>query len=152
EYAREKVGTVADFGCGPGIPGAVMAMADNSNRYTLFDSNEKKIGFLRHCLSKTEIMGASDVKAYKIRLTPESRIDQVDRLVTRAAGEMKDVIGLWKGKVRKGGVADFFKGEDAKEEIEALVEIYPAVRYQIMDTPSWFGKLQIIRITNVFDQ
>ncbi len=150
EYARESVGIVADYGTGPGIPGAVMAIVDKKNQYSLYDSNQKKIGFIRHCLSIPEITDKNDAKAFALRVTPELQIEPVDRLVTRATGDMKQVIGLWQGKVRQGGVADFFKGEDAEEEIEALIKSYPAATHQILESPHWFGKLRIVRIGSVF--
>lgn len=150
EYAKERVGEVADFGCGPGIPGAVMAIVDSANKYLLYDSNEKKIGFVRHILSIPGILGGSEAKAFALRVTPESIIEPVNRLVTRAAGRMEEVLELWRGKVRPGGVADFYKGDDAEGEIESLMKSYPQASSEVLETPGWFGKLRIVRINGVF--
>jgi len=150
-YAKENVGLVADFGCGPGIPGMPMSIADVNNRYLLVDSNGKKMGFVRHCVKVLKIVDGSRVEARVARITRETRLEQpVDRLVTRAAGDMKIVLKLWQGKAKPGAVADFFKGIDAGREIEDLKEAMPHAETEYLDTPDWFGELKIVRVRGAF--
>ena len=150
QYAGEKVGVVADFGSGAGIPGLAMAIIDGNNRYHLYDSNRKKIGFIRHCLAIPDLIGDGRVEIFPVRVNRDSSIDLADRLICRAAGDMREVIRLWSGKIQHGGVADFFKGDDAEEEIKGLLELYPSASFRILDSPAWFGNLRIVRSTDIF--
>ncbi|MGK7344403.1 MAG: 16S rRNA (guanine(527)-N(7))-methyltransferase RsmG [Candidatus Nitrospinota bacterium M3_3B_026] len=150
-YAEEgKIGLVADFGCGPGIPGLPMAMADVGNRYLLIDANGKKIRFVKHCIDVLGLAPPERVETQKIRLTRATPMAPADRLVTRATGNMLEVIGLWEGKVAPGGAADFFKGTDIREEAEALLAARPGAKIERIETPDWFGNLSVIRVRGVF--
>lgn len=150
-YAEEgKIGLVADFGCGPGIPGLPMAMADIGDRYLLIDANSKKIRFVKHCVAVLGLASAERVETRQVRLTGATPMAPVDRLVTRAAGDMLSVIGLWEGKVKPGGAADFFKGTDAREEAEALLAARPGARIERIKTPDWFKNLSVVRVHGVF--
>ena len=149
EYGKEKIGVVADFGSGPGIPGLPMAIADRVNSYILIDSNGKKTAFARHCARV--LLGLKErVEVRHVRVTKFTETEPVDRLVTRAAGGMAGIVGLWKERVAAGGVADFFKGTDAESEIRELVDTFPDARVEYLDVPEWFEDLRVIRVGGIF--
>ncbi|MBI4666637.1 MAG: class I SAM-dependent methyltransferase [Nitrospinae bacterium] len=144
EYSRENIGIVADFGSGPGVPGFVMALCDNRNKYLLVESKGKKAAFLREVARKLGL-GRERVEVANIRMAPEAALPPVQRLVSRAAGDLAEVMGLWRQNMTTGGSGDFFKGSDAKDEIKEFKETYPNASAEILKTPDWFGDLVIVR-------
>lgn len=144
-YAKEEIGVVADFGSGPGIPGIPMAIMDPKNHYLLVESVGKKSEFIRYCIGALGL-DRERVRPLNIRLTGASQIGPVNRLVSRAAGEMLETLELWKGKTARGAVADFFKGADAEREFERLRARYPSVAMEKLETPDWFENLRIVRV------
>ena len=149
QYSKEKIGVIADFGTGPGFPGIPMAIADPNNRYLLIDSIGKKTGFIKHCIRLLELKNA---EVLETRMTEKTKMEPVDRIVSRAAGEIGEILRLFKGKAKSGAIADFFKGNDAEEEIEKARKENPAIKAQIIKTPDWFGGLRIVRINGAFSR
>lgn len=145
-YASENVGVVADFGSGPGIPGIPMAIMDASNHYLMVESGGKKCEFIRYCIGALGL-DRERVSPLNIRLTSASEVGPVNRLVSRAAGEMLETLELWKGKITKDAVYDFFKGADAVGEFKRLKEKYPQATMEMLETPDWFDNLKIARVT-----
>lgn len=145
-YAREEIGIVADFGSGPGIPGIPMAIMDTRNRYLLVESGGKKCEFIRYCVGALGL-DRERVRPLNIRVSAASQIEPVNRLVSRAAGEMLETVELWKGKTAQDVVYDFFKGTDAGDEFKRLKEKYPQAAMETLETPEWFENLKIARVT-----
>lgn len=145
-YAREEIGVVADFGSGPGIPGIPMAIMDPKNHYLLAESVGKKSEFIRYCIGALGL-DREKVRPLNIRLTSASQVAPVNRLVSRAAGEMLETLELWKGKTAEGAAADFFKGADADGEFERLRAKHPHAAMERLETPDWFENLRIVRVT-----
>jgi 16S rRNA (guanine527-N7)-methyltransferase len=145
-YSSETIGLVADFGSGPGIPGIPMAIMDTNNRYLMVESVGKKCEFIRYCATA---LGLDRGKAapLNIRLTSASQVEPVNRLVSRAAGEMLETLELWRGKTAEGAVYDFFKGADILEEFARLKEKHPQAAMETLETPGWFESLKIARVT-----
>ncbi len=150
QYSKEDIGLVADFGCGPGIPGVPMAIVDQKNRYLLLDSTQKKIKVAKNSLAIPGLVGKTEVEAKAIRIERKTDIGKVDRLVSRAAGDMTSVAKLWKNKVKRGGIADFFKGNDVDVEIKELLSNFPGVSVKKLEVPTWFDGLIIVRIRGLF--
>ena len=144
-YSREDIGLVADFGSGPGIPGLVMALVDSNNEYLLIESSGKKAGFMKNVVSGLSL---SNISIFDKRFTPSSQIEPVDRIVSRAAGEISEVLQLFSGKTRAGASADFFKGSDAEEEVRKVEALTPEVKTSLRDVPAWFDGLKVVRVEN----
>lgn len=145
-YATEDIGTVADFGCGAGIPGAVMAIVDRRNKYLMLDSNRKKIGFIKHCLTIDGLYEREMVNPMAIRVATDTELPQINRLVSRAAGSMAEVMGLFHVKQSAGIVGTFFKGSDAEKETEELIVRYPDAKVETLSTPDWFCDLKLLQV------
>lgn len=136
----ETMGTVADFGCGAGIPGLVMALI-HQQPYLLIDSHTKKQGFISHYASTRRLF---HVKQFSKRYGgEEDRPCEVDRVVSRAAGSMKEVTALFP-MVKE---FDFFKGSDTGEESFELMQSTIGATVTRLDTPDWFDGLAIIRVS-----
>ncbi|MBF0170319.1 MAG: class I SAM-dependent methyltransferase [Nitrospinae bacterium] len=136
----QTAGPVADFGCGAGIPGLVMALLHEAP-YLLIDSHTKKQGFISHYVLTRKLF---HVKQFDRRYRgEEDRPGDIARVVSRAAGSMGEVARLFP-TVKE---FDFFKGSDAGEEGFQLMQERPGVTLLRLDTPDWFGDLSIIRVT-----
>jgi len=145
-YVIEEIGAIVDFGSGPGVPGLAMALADPQNRYILMDSNQKKIGFIKHCLTIKDLYQANNVEARLLRVETGVYKEKFDRVVTRGTGSMLSTIKLWEGKVKAKGAFDFFKGSEPEAEIEELGTAIPTARVEELNTPGWFGHLKVLRV------
>jgi 16S rRNA (guanine527-N7)-methyltransferase len=145
-YGGEKIGVVADFGSGPGIPGIPMAIMDANNNYLMVESSGKKCEFIRYCIGALGL-DRQRVSPFNIRLTSASQVGPVARMVSRAAGEMLETVELWKGKTAEGAAYDFFKGADALEEFARLRGKYPQATMEMLETPDWFENLKVARVT-----
>jgi 16S rRNA (guanine527-N7)-methyltransferase len=80
--------TVADVGTGPGFPGLPLAVVNPQRRFTLIDSNGKKIRFVQHAARE---IGVNNVEALHGRVeTLEPR--PFDTVVARAFAALPDLV------------------------------------------------------------
>ena len=111
------IGTLADLGTGPGLPGIPLAIAQPSLQVALVESNGKKARFLREALRSLELDNAQVV---------ESRIEAVDRpgafdaITARALATLPQIIALGGHLLAPQGRLLAMKGVHPQEEIAAL--------------------------------
>jgi 16S rRNA (guanine527-N7)-methyltransferase len=80
--------SVADVGTGPGFPGLPLAVVNPQRRFTLIDSNGKKIRFVQHAARE---IGVNNVEALHGRVeTLEPR--PFDTVVARAFAALPDLV------------------------------------------------------------
>ena len=111
------IGTLADLGTGPGLPGIPLAIATPGLRVTLVESNGKKARFMREAL-RTLGLGNAEVA--------ESRIEALDRpgqfaaITARALATLPQILALGGHLIAPDGVLLAMKGARPDEEIAAL--------------------------------
>ncbi|MDD5298955.1 MAG: 16S rRNA (guanine(527)-N(7))-methyltransferase RsmG [Gallionella sp.] len=78
-----------DVGCGAGLPGLVLAVAQPDWQFTLLDSNSKKTGFVQQAIIE---LGLHNVSVYCARVEewqPEGRFDGI---ISRAFSELGEFL------------------------------------------------------------
>jgi len=106
---------VADVGTGAGFPGLPLAVVNPQRRFTLIDSNGKKVRFVSHAV---RLLGLTNVEPLHARV--ESAAGPFDTVIARAFAALPDLLqtvaGLCDGKTRVLAM----KGKWPTQELERL--------------------------------
>ncbi len=109
--------TVLDVGTGAGFPGLPLAIAEPEREFTLIDSNNKKIQFVRHVSGLVGIENVTAVKARAEDYAPGYRFDTV---IARAVASLRRLLGIAGHHVGEGGVFVALKGRYPAEELQSI--------------------------------
>jgi 16S rRNA (guanine527-N7)-methyltransferase len=108
-----------DLGSGAGFPGLVVAIAAKDRpeaHFTLVESNQKKVAFLRAAIRDS---GArADVAAERIEMHGQKMAGQADIVSARALAPLVDLCRLAEPYRHEGSVLLLLKGQDFVHEIE----------------------------------
>ena len=111
----DGIGTLADLGTGPGLPGIPLAIAKPGLRVSLVESNGKKVRFLREAIRALKLEGVHAV---------QSRVEEVqgqfDCITARAFASLADMLGWGGHLLAPGGVWLAMKGKPADEELPGI--------------------------------
>jgi 16S rRNA (guanine527-N7)-methyltransferase len=108
---------VLDVGTGAGFPGLPLAIAEPSLHFTLLDSNNKKIMFVRHVAA---LLGLDNVEAVKGRGEDYAPGQRFDTVIARALAALPRLVEIAGHHVGEGGVFVALKGRYPAEELEQL--------------------------------
>jgi 16S rRNA (guanine527-N7)-methyltransferase len=101
-----------DVGCGAGLPGVVLAIAKPDWRFTMLDSNSKKIGFVQQAIIELGLRNAT-VQCVRVEnWHPEERFDGI---ISRAYAELGDFLNSTRHLVAEHGRWVAMKGAPEKE-------------------------------------
>ena len=78
-----------DVGCGAGLPGLVLAVAQPGWQFALLDSNSKKTGFVQQAVIE---LGLKNVSVYCARVEEWQPAEQFDGIISRAFSELGEVL------------------------------------------------------------
>ncbi len=112
--------SVLDVGTGPGFPGLPLAIVQPERRFTLLDSNNKKIMFAQHAAG---LLGLGNVSAVKARGEDYAPGHGFDTVIARALAAMPRLVEIAGHHVREDGVFVALKGRYPAEELEQLAEL-----------------------------
>lgn len=108
---------VLDVGTGAGLPGIPLAIARPDIRFTLLDSNGKKIRFVRQAILE---LGLTNVTAEQQRVEAYRPPAPFDTITSRAFAELKDFVALTGHLLAPGGQWLAMKAALAGAESRAL--------------------------------
>ncbi len=109
--------TVLDVGTGAGFPGLPLAIAEPERRFTLLDSNTRKIQFVQHVAG---LLGLDNVEAAKGRSEDFAPGRRFDTVIARALAALPRLAEIAGHHVGEDGVFVALKGRYPAEELEQL--------------------------------
>ena len=108
---------ILDVGTGAGFPGLPLAIAEPQLEFTLIDSNNKKIQFVRHVAG---LLGLDNVTAVKARAEDYAPGYRFDTVIARAVASLQALLGMAGHHVGEGGVFVALKGRYPAEELKSI--------------------------------
>ena len=109
--------SIADVGTGAGFPGLPLALVNAERRFTLIDSNGKKIRFVSHAVRTLDLVNVEPLQARVETLRPERPFDTVlARAFAPLPQLLESVAPLCGGQTRVLAM----KGKWPRAELEAL--------------------------------
>lgn len=124
--------TIADVGTGGGFPGLPLAVVNPGKRFTLIDSNNKKIRFVAHAARELGLTNVEPMHARVEALQPEVPFDTVIARAFAPLPEMLERIAPVCGP-RTRVLA--MKGKRPDEEVAAMPDGWRLVRTEALDVP-----------------
>lgn len=146
---HSKTEAVADLGSGAGIPGLILALGGNL-RADLYESNGKKVAFLREAIRQTKANAA----VHQIRLeTLEDHLPaKIPQYVTaRALAPLEKLLFWAEPLLKRGAIGLFHKGQDVDSEVNEATKFWKmgAINKHASMTDSDGTILEVKEITRV---
>ena len=123
---------IADVGTGAGFPGLPLALVQPARRFTLIDSNGKKIRFVSHAARTLGLANVEPLQARAEELAPDVPFDTV---VARACAPLPELLSKIAGLAGPGTRVLAMKGKRPDREIEALPRTWRVVAVRSLTVP-----------------
>ena len=101
-----------DVGCGAGLPGVVLAVAQPDWRFTLLDSNSKKTGFVQQAVIE---LGLHNVSVQCARVEEWQPAEKFDGIISRAFTSLGDFLRSTRHLIAAQGRWAAMKGAPQQE-------------------------------------
>lgn len=101
-----------DVGCGAGLPGIVLAIAQPNWHFTLLDSNSKKTSFVQQAIIE---LGLSNAKVICARVEDWRPAEHFDGIISRAYTELGDFLRSTRHLIAEQGRWAAMKGSPDQE-------------------------------------
>ena len=108
---------IVDVGTGAGFPGLPLAIVEPTRRFTLLDSNGKKVRFVAHAARTLEL---SNVQTVHARAETHKPVTVYDTVVTRAFAPLPDLLAKVAGLCGPKTLVLAMKGRRQSAEREGL--------------------------------
>ena len=111
------IGSLADLGTGPGLPGVPLALVHPALQVVLVESNGKKARFLREVV---RTLGLANASVAESRIEALRRPGEFQAITARALATLPQILAFGGHLLAPGGVLLAMKGARPDEEIQAL--------------------------------
>jgi len=108
--------SILDVGTGAGFPGLPLAIMLPQVRFTLLDSNSKKIRFIHQ---QIHLLGLDNVEAIHSRVE-QPREERFEAIISRAFASIQDMLQLTEHLLQQDGRWLLMKGQYSEQEISNL--------------------------------
>jgi 16S rRNA (guanine527-N7)-methyltransferase len=125
--------TVADVGTGAGFPGLPLAIVDPGRRFTLIDSNNKKIRFVSHAARTLGLTNVTAVHARSESFKPEKPFDTV---IARAFAALPDLLKLVSPLCGPETRVLAMKGKRPEDELAAVPPEWRVLEVRPLEVPA----------------
>jgi len=106
-----------DIGTGAGLPGMILALAQADTHWTLLDSNQKKIRFLRHVIVELDI---NNVELVHGRIEMFKPAQEFDTIICRAFAPLSRMLAQTQHLLTTENQLLAMKGKQVETEIDEL--------------------------------
>ena len=110
-----RPGRWLDVGCGAGLPGLVLAVAQPDWQFTLLDSNSKKTGFVQQAIIE---LGLRNVSVCCARVEEWQTAERFDVIISRAFSELGEFLRCTRHLMAPHGRWAAMKGAPQQELAE----------------------------------
>lgn len=140
-HAHVALGTLADLGTGPGLPGIPLAIAHPGLRVTLVESNGKKARFMREAVRQ---LGLGNARVAESRAEALDEPAAYDNLTARAMDTLAGIIAVGGHLLKPGGALLAMKGVRPDEEIAALPAGWSVEAIHPLRVPGLVGERHLV--------
>ena len=137
------VGTLADLGTGPGLPGIPLAIALPQLQVALVESNGKKARFLRQAV---RTLGLANASVHECRAEELDQPGAFDAITARALATLTDIIAFGGHLLRPGGHLLALKGMRPDDEIAALPEGWRMLQAAPLQVPGLDAERHLVTV------
>jgi 16S rRNA (guanine527-N7)-methyltransferase len=123
---------IADVGTGAGFPGLPLALVQPARRFTLIDSNGKKIRFVSHAARTLGLANVEPLQARAEELAPDAPFDTV---LARACAPLPELVNMIAGLTGPATRVLAMKGKRPDQEIDALPRAWRVVGVRSLTVP-----------------
>jgi 16S rRNA (guanine527-N7)-methyltransferase len=124
--------TIADAGTGAGFPGLPLALVNPERRFTLIDSNGKKIRFVSHATRTLGLMNVEPLQTRVETLSPERPFDTV---VARAFAPLPELLKTVTPLCGSETRVLAMKGKWPKDELAAMPPSWRVAESHTLSVP-----------------
>lgn len=136
---------ILDIGTGAGLPGIPLALVRPSWQLILLDSNNKKTRFLNQVKIDLNLSNVQVIHGRMEKIQSQALCDTV---ISRAVGQITDIVTDARHFCTPAGVMIFMKGQYPAEELEAAAQA--GIHYEVSEisVPGLDARRHIITVRN----
>jgi 16S rRNA (guanine527-N7)-methyltransferase len=123
---------IADVGTGAGFPGLPLALVQPARRFTLIDSNGKKIRFVSHAVRTLGLANVEPLQARVEDLAPDPPFDTV---MARACAPLPELLSKVAGLTGSATRVLAMKGKRPDRELEELPSAWRVIGVRSLTVP-----------------